>query len=108
MLLIAKSPTSKNLVKLEGIESSRMFTRGWVLHGRILGMLSGVACNLWSMVLEMGVTVLASSSSSEGSSPSSGSSSSSLIGSGADGSGGCGGTTWDGVGWLVGLLFWVW
>ena len=29
MFLIAKSLTSKNLVKLESIESSTIFTRGW-------------------------------------------------------------------------------
>lgn len=29
MLLVAEPPTSKNLVKLEGIECSAIFTRGW-------------------------------------------------------------------------------
>ena len=29
MLLIAKSPTSKNLVKLEGIKCSAIFTQCW-------------------------------------------------------------------------------
>ena len=29
MVLIAKTPTSENVVKLESIESSIIFTRGW-------------------------------------------------------------------------------
>ena len=72
-------------------------------------MSSGLACNLWSMVLESGVEVLASSSSSEGDSPSSGLGGSSSIGSGADGRGGGDETTWDGGGMAGGdVVLGVW
>ena len=69
-----------------------------MLHRR---MLSGLACSLWSMVLESGVAVLAISSSSEGKSPSSGLGGSLYIGCGADRRGGGGDTSWVG-GWMGG------
>ena len=59
-----------------------------MLHGRMSEISSGLSCSLRSMVLERGVAVLASSSSSEGMSPSSGSGWSSLIGCGVYGRGG--------------------
>ena len=72
-----------------------------MLHGRMSGMLSGLACSLWSMILESGVAALASGSSSEGKSPSSGLGGSSYIGCGAYGRGGGGDTSWVG-GWMGG------
>ena len=70
-----------------------------MLHGQMSGMSSGLACSLWSMVLERGVAVLSSSSSSEGKSPSSGLGGSSSMGCGADGRGGGSDTSWLG-GWM--------
>ena len=66
-----------------------------MLNRQISGMSSRLSCSLWIMVLERGVSVLASSSSSEGNSPFLELVSSSSINSGADGSGGGGGATWD-------------